>query len=75
MTQGTYCGGSAPYKCKCRSSQYFNSFSSKCEILLSINETCKQADSCKTGNCIDLALKCQCLPTEIFNITTRQCET
>lgn len=75
MTQGTYCGGSAPYKCKCQSSQYFNSFGSKCKNLLSINETCIQADSCKTGNCKGLSYKCQCLPTEIFNITTHQCKT
>ncbi len=62
LTQGTICDGSIPpYKCICSSDQYFNFANSKCENLLSFNETCLQADSCNMK--LNLTCKsgiCQC---------------
>ncbi len=46
---------------------------SKCENLLSINETCAQTDACQAGFCFGKPLMCQCLSNEYFDVNTNQC--
>jgi len=71
MTQGTFCGGSVPHKCKCLPSKYYNIVNQKCENLLSIYEACTQVDACKTGHCYGLI--CQCLATEYYDYALKKC--
>jgi hypothetical protein len=73
LTQGTYCIGPEPFKCRCNESQFFNFINNKCENLLELNETCLQIDSCKFGECRK-TMRCECLPQQIFNSTTHECE-
>jgi hypothetical protein len=70
LTQNTTCNGTI---CKCSSTQYFNFMNSKCENLLSINETCAQIDACQAGFCFGKPLMCQCLSNEYFDVNTNQC--
>jgi hypothetical protein len=73
LTQGTYCIGPEPFKCRCNQSQYFNFINNKCENLLELNEICLQIDSCKFGECRN-TMRCECLPQQIFNPGTHECE-
>ena len=66
--------GPPPYTCRCSAGKYFNNYHYKCEILLEINDTCLQADSCKNTYCIGSPSKCQCLPFQYFDQIIGQCQ-
>ena len=72
-TQETSCIGPAPYKCQCLTMKYFNKENKKCEILLEMNETCSQTDSCKNGNCIGKPPTCKCQMFQFFDQISGQC--
>ena len=73
LTQNTTCGIIVPFKCQCSSKQYFNFLNSKCENLLSINETCTQIDACHAGFCFGNPLMCRCLSNEYFDTVNSSC--
>jgi hypothetical protein len=64
LTQATTCISGV---CNCLSTEYFNNMNSKCESLLSINDTCTQSDACNRGNGLSCQFGvCKCNSTQFW---------
>jgi hypothetical protein len=71
LTQATTCISGI---CNCLSTQYFNKMNSKCESLLSINDTVTQSDACDSGKGLScISSICQCNSTQFWRSNSSGC--
>lgn len=74
LTQGTTCSGLISFSCKCSSTEYFNNADNKCETLLTVNNTCTQADACdSTLGLICRSGLCNCNSTQFWKSSVSGC--